>query len=657
MSIYKLFYFLLACLPTFLYATNNFSIAKDGSMLLKRIPIDKKVENSSTINFPLEKKSIAGLSIEAEITRTCPDYLVRVILQDTEGIEHLVLESYREINDEDRFTLYDYAEETVLLDNIIPDSIKIYIWNATLHMSGINVTYMLSHNDKAQKVRNLKKENAEIRKRQIEDIVERINAYNDKHEIIWEAGITDLSLMNYETKKRVFNMSNDSYTGGIEYYVGGVFEVGNLEVSRNIENSSIFVPEFDWRNRHGKNWTTSVKDQGDSGFCSAFSACSTVEAALNLYLNNLVNLNLSEQEAACCNGTTGVYNNGMTISAPLTYCKNHGICDESAYPFVDDSLESTFCRSGEINPYDIVQISQYKGVSSSTDSILKRNLIKYGPLALGFKTSPSPGHGRMSHAMSLIGYKEVHLGDTIQYVSYESGQNPYTGLNINYIVGERERDSLIVGKTLWIFKNSYVSSPYWYMVFDKQSDIFYSYAISPQISWIRRNNNGVYTDMVNVICEDADGDGYYFWGLGPKPATCPSWVSDEADGDDHSYQYGPMDEFGNLKDLRLEAFNELIIDEDVVYDTRRYVYNSIRIVNGGKLTIEDMVNLYGNCIITVEDGGQLIVDGGLLQDVSLNLGNGSSLTIRNGGVIKMRSNCIFDAPQGVVIDIDYGCIQ
>ena len=50
-------------------------------------------------------------------------------------------------------------------------------------------------------------------------------------------------------------------------------------------------------------------------------------------------------------------------------------------------------------------------------------------------------------------------------------------------------------------------------------------------------------------------------------------------------------------------------------------------------------------------------DGGTLQDVSLNLGNGSSLTIRNDGVIKMRSNCIFDAPQGAVINVDYGCIQ
>lgn len=649
----------LACLPTFLRATNSFVMATDSSMAIKRIAVDELISNSTTLNPFSEERSITGLSINADITRTNPDYFIRIVLKDSKGGEHLVLESYREINDEDSFSISDYSEETVLLDNIIPDSIKVYVWNATLHLTGLNVSYLQKSNNIVhfQQERKIKKEREEIRRRQVEDIVGKINAYNLRQGKLWVAGITELSLMNYETKKRVFGMSDDSFTGGIEYYIGGIFEVGNLEVSRSLGNSSPFVSEFDWRNRHGKNWTTPVKDQGNSGFCSAFTTCGTVEACLNLYLNNLVNLDLSEQEAACCNGSTGVYTNGMTISAPLAYCKNHGICDDAAYPFVDDSLESTFCRSGEIDPYEIVQISQYTGVSSSTDSILKRALIKYGPLASGFKTSPSPGHNRISHAMSLIGFKEVHLGDTINYVRYPSGQNQYTGLDIGYIVGERERDSLIIGKTIWIFKNSYASSPYWYMVFDKQSDIHYSYAINPQISWIRKDNNGEYRDMVNITCEDSDGDGYYFWGLGTKPAFCPSWVPDEPDGDDHSYQYGPIDVFGNLRDLSLEEANILIIDDDVTYNTRRFIYNSIRIVNGGKLTIGNLINLYGNCSITVENGGQLIIDGGTLQDADLRLENGSSLTLRNWGEIKMRTNNILDAPQGAIVILEHGSVR
>lgn len=598
--------------------------------------------------------SIYALSIDAAITQPHEASFVRVVLEDTEGHDYLVAESDRFRNDSTMVQLLEYCEETALLQGITPVRLKCYLaGDATLTITGIHTSKLEPTRGEANSI-----ETSEIIKEtQAQDIVDRINKYNIRHGKLWIAGVTEMSLMDFEAKKRVLGMQDDSYTGGLEYYVGGVFEVGDLKVSRNSGNSSPFVPEFDWRDRHGKNWITPVKDQGESGFCSAFTTCSTVEATLNLYLNNLVNLDLSEQEAACCNGTLNVYNDGMSISAPLAYCKNHGICDDAAYPFVDDSLESTFCRSGEIDPYDIVQISQYMGVSSSTDSILKRALIEYGPLASGFKTSPYPNHKGISHAMSLIGFKEVHLGDTIQYVRYPSGQTQYTGLDPNYIVGEHERDSLIIGKTIWIFKNSYVRSPYWYMVFDKQANIHYSYAINPQISWFRKDNNGVYTDMVNIICEDADGDGYYFWGLGEKPTSCPSWAPTEPDGDDHSYRYGPMDEFGNLRDLSLETANEIIIDDDVLYDTRRYVYNSIRIVNGGKLTIKDMINLYGNCIIYVENGGQLIIDGGTLQDACLQLGYGSSLTIRNKGIIKMRSNCNFESPQGAVVNIEYGSIQ
>jgi len=49
----------------------------------------------------------------------------------------------------------------------------------------------------------------------------------------------------------------------------------------------------------------------------------------------------------------------------------------------------------------------------------------------------------------------------------------------------------------------------------------------------------------NIVCEDKDGDGYYYWGIGPKPATCPSCAPDEPDGDDSNPNLGPMDAYGN----------------------------------------------------------------------------------------------------------------
>ncbi len=49
----------------------------------------------------------------------------------------------------------------------------------------------------------------------------------------------------------------------------------------------------------------------------------------------------------------------------------------------------------------------------------------------------------------------------------------------------------------------------------------------------------------DVLCTDNDGDGYYSWGIGPKPSHCPE-SPDEPDGDDSDPCIGPMDEYGNF---------------------------------------------------------------------------------------------------------------
>ena len=46
------------------------------------------------------------------------------------------------------------------------------------------------------------------------------------------------------------------------------------------------------------------------------------------------------------------------------------------------------------------------------------------------------------------------------------------------------------------------------------SNLKWMYAIGGKITSMQ------YTDN-DVVCEDADGDGYYFWGVGEKPVYCP----------------------------------------------------------------------------------------------------------------------------------------
>ena len=166
------------------------------------------------------------------------------------------------------------------------------------------------------------------------------------------------------------------------------------------------------------------------------------------------------------------------------------------------------------------------------------------------------------------------------------------------------------------------------------------------ISDINRNSS-------DVLCEDADGDGFYFWGLGPKPSSCPEWVSDTPDGDDSNINYGAMDEYGNLDVLP----DGVTIKTNICYTADSIITQRIGIVNGGTLTISATSTLSGNAKIRVCEGGTLIADGGTLSDADIDLIPTSTLILRNGGTINMASGKTFSAPVGVIVQIDDGEIN
>ena len=83
----------------------------------------------------------------------------------------------------------------------------------------------------------------------------------------------------------------------------------------------------------------------------------------------------------------------------------------------------------------------------------------------------------------------------------------------------------------------------------------------------------------NIVCEDADGDGYYFWGISEtKPAHCPSWVPDTPDGDDSNINLGRIDPLGNISNLYPSG---ITIKTSRTYDTNMSLTNRVGIVNNG----------------------------------------------------------------------------
>lgn len=597
-----------------------------------------------------DDKPISGLSISGLIKKTSPDYVARVILTDKDGNEYLILEMYEEINQEGTFIFKDYSDETQFLSNIVPDSIKVFIKDASIQINSITIreastdTVEFNSNLKLQKVQRSN------------SIVERINEYNTEKGRPWIAGITELSMLPYEKRRRVLGFPEDMSTGGLEYYIGGYFLFGHEPIAQKKSlNNDPFVDSFDWRNRHGKNWMTSVKHQGWTEYCMAFATLGCLEALTKLYYNNAsLEVDLSEQEiASCSDSSPRAFYEGIPYDKAIDYVYEHGVCDEAVYPldtlgYYNPAYNLT-CNSEDIIPNEFIRTGSPKTSFFEWMYDIKRKLISEGPLISGWEPSSLNENG---HAMALVGYGKVGSTDTITYY------NPNTNTVHTYYLSV---PPAYIGSTYWIFKNSYGSDNlhggYYYMIFNNMigdnSNILIQNMILPSslgLPIISLN----YTDD-DIIIEDADGDGYYNWGIGEKPQDCPLWIPDVEDGDDSDSEVAEMDAYGHLHPISTRP--SWTLSSDYTYGTGNSVLaGDIVVPNGCTLTIAGGLMCTGTTTITVEAGGNLIIDGGVLANANLILSSSSRVRIKNDGTVYMRKDHDFSAPLGCVVEIEKGTI-
>lgn len=593
---------------------------------------------------------VIGFSLDGELSILQEDYFVRVIVTEKDGSEHLVIESYTEIkgNIPERFE--DYSEETFLSNGLSLDSIKIYVRGANLH---INAIRYMSDIRALGKTKNIEQFVKDRQDKTIMRNVEKINEYNESHNLLWRADKTWLSQQNYRTRKRLLGVKDDCSTRGIEYYAGGIIEIdGSEQTMQPLRTDTSYVENFDWRNRHGKNWMTHVKHQGNSNCCFLFACVGATEALTNLYYNQKLDLNLSEQELISCSGLSNPYNNGTPsdmMELPLNYLVSHGVCDSLSYPFVDSPNQP--CLSGLITPNEKICISGYNQINSGiiNENDIKKAIINHGPLVSGIRSIVW-----MSHAMVLVGYGVLQAGDTIyHHLGYNYDTQTY--FHDKYFTVD-ENDPRI-GRTYMVYKSSYGLT-------DSDCNLGYMYVIHNNYNtsltgtfYLETPFTSMNYSAEDIVCDDADGDGYYFWGIGPKPSTCPDWVPDVPDGDDSNYQYGPMDSHGNLEDLELRGLQTIHITTNSTYMSRAFLYTNICVCNMSKLTIESTITQYGNTKIIVEPNGELVIDGGVLQNADIELNSGSILILKNGGTIKMRNGKDFYSPIGATVTINEGIIE
>ena len=289
--------------------------------------------------------------------------------------------------------------------------------------------------------------------------------------------------------------------------------------------------------------------------------------------------------------------------------------DESSAPFIDspnvlvpptrnDSIECLFFkRQGEI----LYHTNNINGIKSA--------LICNGPLISGFYLDEDKGH-----AMTMVGYHTIKAGDTISHITTE-----YNGAGI---IPEGDRR---IGKTYWVFKNSYGEdfgrNGYMYVLFNSYTSMVApKYIKTPLYSLI-------YSDD-DIVCSDNDGDGYYFWGIGnTRPAGLPEWVPKVADGDDSNAKYGPTNygyiNYGSLQEINPDKKDTIFITEETDWEKENYIWQHIVIKNGGILNITSNIKFYKGVNILVENGGKLNVAGGYLEYPNIEVQSNGELHISN----------------------------
>jgi len=316
----------------------------------------------------------------------------------------------------------------------------------------------------------------------------------------WTAGETSVSKMSHENKKRLFGGEIPKNLNGFEYYKSGVFELFEPKPKKHSSEDlggSSMINHFDWRNRHNINWITPVRNQGPCGSCWAFSTIGVVEALTNLYFNQQLNLDLSEQDILSCSNAGDCINGGYPYLA-FDYIQFNGVSNEECFEYMAEDL---LCEEKCPEPVELIKISGTTWINPGDgEDNIKRLLINHGPLNFGIAD--------WWHYMILVGYETDEIG------------------------------------TIWILKNS------WGTDWGENGYVKMRVELTNIYGLYFVNLPVVSENPTEIICEDLDNDGYYNWGLSiNQPINCPDDVLGEKDCDDSNPLLGPFSEDGSCVEL------------------------------------------------------------------------------------------------------------
>jgi Papain family cysteine protease len=231
-----------------------------------------------------------------------------------------------------------------------------------------------------------------------------VQAQIASHGATWEAGPTTVSELPEDVQNRRLGLKLDE---------GELQRIQNAMRAPAFARPVAFAPERDWRNRDGKNWLTSIKDQGNCGSCVSFATVATLETQARIHYNQHDwNVDLSEAELFFC-GAGRMCDQGWWPSRALEYAQTRGVPDDACFRYQDHDMDCQTCAD---RAQRMIEVTEWEEVAPVDER--KDLLDKVGPLVAcmavygDFFTYRSGVYRHVTgelagyHAVCCVGYSE-----------------------------------------------------------------------------------------------------------------------------------------------------------------------------------------------------------------------------------------------------------
>ncbi|MCK5055302.1 MAG: hypothetical protein KAT34_01495 [Candidatus Aminicenantes bacterium] len=238
----------------------------------------------------------------------------------------------------------------------------------------------------------------------LDAVREEVNLLNEEiraEGLNWQAGITSVSLLPPDRQ-----LSR----------LGGLLPDIDKREDNIDECDSLSLPDnLDWRDKNGKNWLSSIKDQASCGSCFVFGPTAVVESLYKIETNQPdIQPDFSEQHLLSC-ANAGNCTIGGWAPAVLNYIEVIGFSSETCFPY---QAQDTPCQPCEGWEKSKILISGYSRVTMDVENrsaII--NALQSGPIVVWFEVYDDFYHYRTGiyKKVASAKYKGGHIVAMVGY--------------------------------------------------------------------------------------------------------------------------------------------------------------------------------------------------------------------------------------------------